>query len=169
MHACTEPNCTYQTKRKNLLVNHQRSKHSEEPPVPCSVCGRPYKSALALAEHERRHQLAPLACDEPGCRYTTVYSYHLKSHKEAHSGTRSFVCDVDGCGAAFLNSTTLYSHKRRHTAGRPAGRLHCSQEGCSFNAATRTALERHARAANHGKAYLRPEPQCREGSASAHV
>ena len=171
---CTEPNCTYTAKHKHLLVDHQRSKHSDEPPVPCSVCGRLYKSALALAEHERRHRAAgrpPLMCDGPGCDYSTQYAYLLKSHKESHSGSRSFVCDVEGCGAAFFNSGTLYTHKRRHAAEGPAAasapRLHCSEEGCTFNTTTRTALERHARAANHGKAHLCPEPLCGEGFASA--
>ena len=159
LFACTAPNCTYETKHKRLLTDHQRSKHSDEPAVPCSVCGRLYKSLVALGAHEWRHRQPMLMCDPP-CTYTAKSPQLLKEHQLTHGDARAFLCTVAGCGATFLNGSTLAAHTRKHPAPNSAARLTCALEGCTFSTTTRTAMERHARKTGHGKEFVCPDPQC---------
>ncbi|XP_032891448.1 zinc finger protein 135-like [Amblyraja radiata] len=82
----------------------------------CSHCGKRFKRARGLREHQRIHtRERPFECAECGKGFTRKSS--LWQHQCAHSGESPFPCLP--CGKGFTRLDHLLEHRRVHTGQRP--------------------------------------------------
>jgi hypothetical protein len=79
--------------------------------LPCSVCGKMYRTTAHLQRHMRSHtDERPFLCTICGMAFRL--KHHLKEHLFIHSGEKPHKCDI--CGRGFAFTRDLRTHKIRH-------------------------------------------------------
>ncbi|XP_054851341.1 zinc finger protein 646 [Eublepharis macularius] len=128
----------------------------EERPYRCGECGRTYRHAGSLLNHQKSHKIGSFTCTLCNKAYPNLMS--LKNHQRIHYEVKRHQC-LD-CGKAFKWQRQLLRHQRRpHPCGRsalgqeqergsgrvesPLGPFHCLL--CSKQFPNRTSLRNHAR------------------------
>ncbi|XP_015262307.1 PREDICTED: zinc finger protein 646 [Gekko japonicus] len=137
----------------------------EERPYQCGECGRTYRHAGSLLNHQKSHKIGHFACPLCSKAYPNLMS--LKNHQRIHYEVKRHRC-LD-CGKAFKWQRQLVRHQRRphpcssSTPGQehernprapekerggsrresPLGPFHCVL--CSKQFPNRTSLRNHAR------------------------
>ncbi|XP_053117682.1 zinc finger protein 646 [Hemicordylus capensis] len=87
----------------------------EERPYGCGECGRTYRHAGSLLNHQKSHKIGHFAC--PLCSKTYPNLMSLKNHQRIHYEVKRHRC-LD-CGKAFKWQRQLLRHQRRpHPCGR---------------------------------------------------
>ena len=107
----------------------------------CKECGGKIKGSLIShmwvvhgIDNSKNRKL--LQCDLCGQRVNS--EINLISHKNKHTGERSFKCDV--CGAAFKQPSTLRKHMKLHT-----GKKEFKCQYCNREFARKTYVQQHER------------------------
>ncbi|XP_037669553.1 zinc finger protein 646 [Choloepus didactylus] len=90
---------------------------SSERPFSCEVCGRSYKHAGSLINHQQSHQTGHFGCQACSKGFSNLMS--LKNHRRIHADPRRFRCGE--CGKAFRLRKQLASHQRVHVEWRGGG------------------------------------------------
>lgn len=108
------------------LLRH-RMTHSEERPHGCQVCGRRFKLAGTLRQHEKIHtdRERSYLCDI--CCKMFLTSKQLQIHLRTHSEEKPFQCGE--CSKGFTTKGSLTIHMRVHTGETP---YRCPDCGWSF-------------------------------------
>ncbi|XP_064475978.1 zinc finger protein 14-like [Ornithodoros turicata] len=104
----------------------------------CPKCPRALKTSLLFIEHFRRAHTAfaqTYKCNQ--CKFTTMYSQNLRTHKSKHAGTNKERCEA--C-FKFISKYKLLDHYYRHTGEKPYA---CPQ--CIFDFVTTSELQCHIR------------------------
>ncbi|XP_054153745.1 uncharacterized protein LOC128952376 [Oppia nitens] len=83
IHECHWPDCDKKFRFKQLLTRHMELHN--DPHIPCSVCGKLFKSKK-----------------------------YLKDHMQSHTGRKSVMCPVFGCNTRISCKPNLKSHLRVH-------------------------------------------------------
>jgi len=85
----------------------------------CSECGKAYRRADALKEHQRIvHAETVLRCQHEGCGQIFASASGLRNHERVfHRGLRPFTCRQ--CGQTFAYRHVLNRHIQTHTVMRP--------------------------------------------------
>ena len=113
------------------LVGHKRDHHSTSETVSCSICGKHFKNAKFLKNHEDRHKTGELTVEDGEFRCALIIPEkgntpcgkvfkqrsNLERHIRSHQRVKTHRCDE--CGKAFVDSTRLKEHKWIHTDHRP--------------------------------------------------
>ncbi|XP_077554621.1 uncharacterized protein LOC144169375 isoform X2 [Haemaphysalis longicornis] len=142
LHQCGQ--CGYQTHRKEHLVRHRANVHGGARPFLCHRCGKAFKRADALRQHQLTHasphdeggtHAASFPC--PQCHKVFRTHSHLSEHQAIHSTARPFLCEI--CGSAFKTRSVQRKHVQSvHNNPRAFCCSCCSKK---FN--TQYALKRH--------------------------
>lgn len=78
--------CDYITKKKVLLNRHRITKHSDEKPFVCDLCGRAFKLKRALAVHLEQHESTKTYkcpfCVRVFNSSTNFYTHRKNAHPE---------------------------------------------------------------------------------------
>ncbi|XP_077170629.1 zinc finger protein 646 [Paroedura picta] len=81
----------------------------EERPYRCGECGRTYRHAGSLLNHQKSHKVGPFACPLCSKAYPNLMS--LKNHQRIHYEVKRHRCA--DCGKAFKWQRQLLRHQRR--------------------------------------------------------
>ncbi len=85
---CSFPSCTFQTIRKQNLVQHQLT-HSKEKAHQCDVCGKAFSLVKNMRRHQKQHdgKASRHKCQVAGCTFSTLRSdkfvQHIRRHEQA--------------------------------------------------------------------------------------
>ena len=117
-YRCTYPECGDNTyfAHKSDLDRHTRTKHSDEKPFVCDICGHKTKLKDNLKQHLFTHtRISNYRCTYPECGDNTyfVHRSNLDRHMRIkHSDEKPFVCDI--CG----HKTKRKDHLKVHLLNR---------------------------------------------------
>ncbi|KAL0984694.1 hypothetical protein UPYG_G00145470 [Umbra pygmaea] len=116
--------CDQVCQSANTLRRHCRQAHGKERCHVCRECGKAFKRATHLKEHERVHQRGPsLASQRPkylkcsSCEKAFAKPSQLERHNRTHTGERPFQCSQ--CDKAFNQKSALQVHTIKHTGEKP--------------------------------------------------
>ena len=120
---CTEPGCDVEYTNKANLRIHIMSRHKNEKPYVCDVCGQKFVARKSLKNHEYTHNpgtkpknTTRYQCEGCGKDYSTREA--LRKHIDIiHMGLQNFNCSY--CGKAFGRLSTLNVHLLIHTGEKP--------------------------------------------------
>ncbi|XP_005112608.1 zinc finger protein 62 homolog [Aplysia californica] len=128
------------------LIWHNKSKHPDENPYPCDVCGAKFSKMEALRVHRKTHKGEKLyRCEHCGMRFTKRVVL-LRHRSSGPCGEKPYKCDV--CTAQYADEGTLRLHKKIHPAEKP---YKC--DVCGDGYADKGALRWHKRIHNVEKLY----------------
>ena len=86
----------------------------------CSVCGKTFSNASALAKHRLTHsEERKYHCNI--CSKAFKRQDHLNGHLLTHRSTKPFACMADGCGKSYCDARSLRRHRENHHNGAGAG------------------------------------------------
>jgi KRAB domain-containing zinc finger protein len=107
---------------KSNLEDHIKAKHdTNDPNLPCDVCGKKFKTKTSLFVHRReQHELGDkrkVKCDV--CSFVSKGARNLKKHKETHSKAAYSKFQCLYCHRTFRNRNSLVVHERVHTGETP--------------------------------------------------
>ena len=115
--------------------------HSSLRPHECSQCGKRFKEARHLLEHEMRHQEGQFPC--PECDKKYVFFRDLVKHLKTHSEVKEFECSK--CGKGFAKNSDLHAHLLRHEQSKnnndSTKTIHCWH--CSLKFVHKKGLDAH--------------------------
>ena len=77
----------------------------------CSICGKEFKKASSLSQHERIHSKEP----QFSCNYCTKQFKEkgdLKKHERTHTGEKPYECKT--CQKKFSDAGSLKGHEKIH-------------------------------------------------------
>ncbi|KAL8604000.1 hypothetical protein ACOMHN_039044 [Nucella lapillus] len=113
--------------------------HPELRQLPCSVCGKPYKTERNLSAHMKSHNTDenPTVSVCHLCGKTFTSRYNLKCHINTHTNEKPHKCDL--CPKGFNSPTGLRVHRLRHKQIK-----HYSCEICGKMFYTSSCLNSHA-------------------------
>lgn len=79
------PGCTFETIRKQNLVQHQLT-HSKQKPHQCEVCGKSFSLVKNMRRHALQHDFSALRhmCRVDGCDFETLRSDKFVEHMKKH-------------------------------------------------------------------------------------
>ena len=97
----------YASKQRQEYERHVTI-HKETPDIPCSTCGKLFRSEGYLKIHEKSHGDASFKCHI--CSLECVTNISLNKHKETHMETDSTSCSI--CDKKFLSLVNLRNHQR---------------------------------------------------------
>lgn len=146
------------------LNSAKQRPNPEERPYQCGECGRTYRHAGSLLNHQKSHKIGHFACPLCSKAYPNLMS--LKNHQRIHYEVKRHRCP--DCGKAFKWQRQLLRHQRRpHPCGGTMGQEHQSDQQvpeqerggihgesppgpsrcllCSKQFPNRTSLRNHAR------------------------
>ncbi|KAH8322688.1 hypothetical protein KR059_003098, partial [Drosophila kikkawai] len=122
-HKCTY--CQKEFKKKWILQEHMRGKHTGERPYKCTQCSSSFSYVSSLKSHITflHSEERPYKCSQ--CSKSFKKSCHLHRHIQTHTGERPFKCSQ--CSKSFPNNRNLQLHIRTHTGERPYKCPQCPQ------------------------------------------
>ncbi|XP_028971587.2 zinc finger protein 236 isoform X1 [Esox lucius] len=141
--------CDQVCQSANTLRRHCRQAHGKERCHVCRECGKAFKRATHLKEHERVHQRGPsLGSQRPkyfkcsSCEKAFAKPSQLERHNRTHTGERPFQCSQ--CDKAFNQKSALQVHTVKHTGEKP---YKC--EVCSIGFTQKSNMKLHMKR-SHG-------------------
>uniref|UniRef100_A0A8C7LPF8 Zinc finger protein 236 n=1 Tax=Oncorhynchus mykiss TaxID=8022 RepID=A0A8C7LPF8_ONCMY len=141
--------CNQVCQSANTLRRHCRQAHGKDRCHICRVCGKAFKRATHLKEHERVHQRGPsLGSQRPkffkcsSCDKAFAKPSQLERHNRTHTGERPFKCSQ--CDKAFNQKSALQVHTVKHTGEKP---YKC--EICSISFTQKSNMKLHMKR-SHG-------------------
>ncbi|CAB1333607.1 unnamed protein product [Coregonus sp. 'balchen'] len=145
--------CDQVCQSANTLRRHCRQAHGKDRCHVCRECGKAFKRATHLKEHERVHQRGPsLGSQRPklfkcsSCDKAFAKPSQLERHNRTHTGERPFKCSQ--CDKAFNQKSALQVHTVKHTGEKP---YKC--EICSINFTQKSNMKLHMKR-SHGYGQL---------------
>jgi KRAB domain-containing zinc finger protein len=122
------------------LQEHSKTHHAEK--YTCEVCGKYYKSSVALKSHVLRHfEERTLPCDVPGCSYLGKLKIDIYNHKKHVHDNPGFSCNI--CGKLLRQMRNLREHLKLHETGTP-GVFKCTHCRCKSTTFSSTdELKKH--------------------------
>jgi len=143
---CSVGDCTYETKRKDNMTRHVRTKHGDmKKEFICEQCGVKCKSLTSLKQHKKSHSDGPFKCDY--CTKEFKFINSLTSHMQTQhaQGVHSKSCDF--CHKPFHSTdhAKVEARLKRHISGhkRVFQRQKYKCHSCIFGAATEAELHGH--------------------------
>lgn len=94
---------------------HFPAAEDKERPFCCAQCGRSYRHAGSLLNHQKAHTIGLYPCSL--CPKLLPNLLSLKNHSRTHTDPKRYSCNI--CGKAFRTAARLQGH----------GRVHAPQEG----------------------------------------
>ena len=103
--------CARPFKNSMLLAKHKKN-HDARERIPCTDCGKTFKSAQTLREHQAFHKTdgePTFECTE--CKKAYFRSKDLGEHKRKTHGTNVLHISCAECGKIFSNNSKLKAHQ----------------------------------------------------------
>lgn len=123
--------CTRKFLSEYNLVVHKRNEHSTCTTLICKSCGKNFKNAKFLANHEEKHRRGELPTEKPEyvcgqCSKVFSQKANLERHvRTTHKRIKSHTCNE--CGKNFVDSTRLKEHRWIHTGHKPYACNYCEK------------------------------------------
>ena len=111
------------------IMNYQQKRKEEEIDV---------ETTVELPENDELTK--KFKCDNPECKFSTVYKGNLKVHKRTHTGERPFHCNHPRCEYSAKHKSDLQKHLLTHNGEKP---FHCDYPGCEYASTQNNNLKRH--------------------------
>ncbi|XP_046907292.1 zinc finger protein 236-like isoform X2 [Hypomesus transpacificus] len=135
--------CDQVCQSANTLRRHCRQAHGKERCHVCRACGKAFKRATHLKEHERVHKRGPSPSSRRPrhfnctvCVKAFTKPSQLERHNRIHTGERPFKCEQ--CDKAFNQKSCLQVHMVKHTGEKP---FKC--EVCSIGFTQKSNMKLH--------------------------
>ncbi|XP_044752078.1 zinc finger protein 287-like [Coccinella septempunctata] len=142
-HKCTRCNIIFFSKQE--LKSHNTTKHAEDKPYICEVCGKVYRHKSALTIHVGMHNgISPFKCLH--CDKTFTQKGAMMRHNKIHTGEKPYQCEE--CGKCFTHHTSFTIHKISHT-----GEKSYKCNVCGLMLMSTSHLKRHMRVHTGEKRY----------------
>lgn len=106
--------CGISCMNQNQLRMHVETVHFHIRKYQCKSCGKAFKRADSLSDHERIHKNErPYKCSYEDCDKRFKTRRNKVQHERIHTGERPYVCEIDGCGEEFAYNKTFKAHLQR--------------------------------------------------------
>ncbi len=104
--SATFTDCTFETVRKQNLVQHQLT-HSKEKPHQCEVCGKSFSLVKNMRRHALQHDYNALKyqCKVKNCQFGTIRSDKFAEHMRRHHPEEQEIQRMSVAAAAKRSTT----------------------------------------------------------------